>query len=288
MQEIKSSTGKKTMGQDVDVNDSMKPIWINKDPKKNNESEYCIMVATPVHSDVSIHYTQSLLEMQKFCFAQGIKIMFHLLKSSLVTQGRNLCAAAFLNNKEATHMLFIDSDIDFEPESIYNMLKKDKDVISIPYPLKTFDWDKGYHKFKEGEIKSGRDLMLAMNNYPVKIQDIEDITVVDGVMELTHSPTGCMLIKRSTIEKMIESYPHMKIKQNTIINGKSVETPNMYNFFDTHFDPETQTYHGEDFAFCMRWKALGGKCHAYIKDYISHVGEHQYSGRFADELKRID
>jgi hypothetical protein len=41
----------------------------------------------------------------------GLNIDFLLLKSSLVTQGRNLCVANFLNKKEYTHMLFIDSDI---------------------------------------------------------------------------------------------------------------------------------------------------------------------------------
>ena len=279
----------KKISQNIDFNETVKPIW--KDETKESPIEkpkYSIVVCTPVHSDVSIHYAQSLLEFQKFCFYQNIKVMFHLIKSSLVTQGRNLCTAAFLNNEEATHMLFIDSDIDFESYSIYNMLEKDKDIISIPYPLKSFDWDKGMHKLNEGSIKNKTDLSMSMNNYPLKLENIEDITVEDGVMEVTHSPTGCMLIKKSVIEKMVKQYPHMKIKQHTVINGKSVETPNVYNFFDTHFDPETHTYHGEDFAFCMRWRDLGGKCHAYIKDYISHVGEHQYTGRFADELKRID
>jgi len=58
----------------------------------------------------------------------------------------------------------------------------------------------------------------------------------------------------------------------------------MWNFFDTEFDPEKHTYLGEDFAFCKRWKDIGGTCHAWIMDYITHVGEHQYTGRFADEL----
>ena len=64
-----------------------------------------------------------------------------------------------------------------------------------------------------------------------------------------------------------------------------VDKPHMWNFFDTIHDPETKTYLGEDFSFCKLWKDIGGKCHAYIGDTIVHVGEHQYEGRFADELK---
>jgi hypothetical protein len=96
-----------------------------------------------------------------------------------------------------------------------------------------------------------------------------------------------MLIKRSVIEKMIEKYPEMRISQPTIINGKPVEKPFLYNFFDTMFDPVTHTYMGEDFAFCKRWKDIGGKCHAIVDQLISHVGEHQYCGRFSDELIQL-
>ena len=58
----------------------------------------------------------------------------------------------------------------------------------------------------------------------------------------------------------------------------------MWNFFDTLHDPVEKTFLGEDFAFCQLWTKLGGKCYAYINDAIAHVGEHQYHGRFYDEL----
>ena len=86
------------------------------------------------------------LELQKSCFYKRVKIEFSLIKSSLVTQGRNLCVAGFLDS-DATHLLFIDSDISFKEQSIFKMIEKDMDVISIPYPLKNFDWEKGFNKF---------------------------------------------------------------------------------------------------------------------------------------------
>ena len=119
----------------------------------------------------------------------------------------------------------------------------------------------------------------------MKVDNPEDIKLDNGVMEVSHSPTGCMLIKRSVIDKMIEAYPEKSIVQKTVINGEYVDKPHMWNFFDTIHDPETKTYLGEDFSFCKLWKDIGGKCHAYIGDTIVHVGEHQYEGRFGDELK---
>jgi len=259
---------------------SIIPLW-----KSNNQnsSKVILYVATPVHSEVSIHYTQALLEFQQECFEKKMKVQFSLVKSSLVTQGRNLCVAGFLES-EATHLLFIDSDIYFQGKSIFSMLEKNKDIISVPYPLKTLMWEKAFDKFQKGEIKSADDIRKALHTYPMKVPDDKKIDLKDGVIEVTDSPTGCMLIKRSVIEKMITKYPEKKIVQKTIINGQYVDKPNMWNFFDTLHDPVEKTFLGEDFAFCQLWRQLGGKCYAYVNDAIVHVGEHQYQGRFYDEL----
>ena len=251
----------------------------NKDQYKDLE----IFVATPVHSEVSIHYTQALIEFQQECFNKKLKVSFHLIKSSLVTQGRNLSVAGFLESK-ATHLLFIDSDIYFQGKSIFSMLKADKEIISVPYPLKTLMWDKAFQKMQEGRIKSADDIRRALHTYPMKVPDVNNINLNKGVMEVTDSPTGCMLIKREVIEKMIEKYPDKEIVQKTVINGKYVNKPNMWNFFDTLHDPKEKTYNGEDFAFCKLWRDIGGKCYAFVNDAIVHVGEHQYQGKFYDEL----
>ena len=268
------------------MQDSSKPLWAKPRQVKIEPASFSIFVATPVHSDCSIHYTQSLLEFQRYCYEKKIGVTFQLFKSSLVTQGRNLSVGSFMESKH-THLLFIDSDIDFEAKSIKAMVDKDKDVISVPYPMKTFNWDKMFANFKDGKIKNPIELAMNGNTYPMRLPNEDNFNIEHGCIEVSHSPTGCMLIKRSVIEKMIEKYPEMRISQPTIINGKPVEKPFLYNFFDTMFNPVDHTYMGEDFAFCKRWKDIGGKCHAIIDQLITHVGEHQYSGRFADELIKL-
>ena len=262
------------------------PLWKPATGQVKLELEkapYSVFVATPVHSECSIHYTQALLEFQKMAVEKKVDVTFQLLKSSLVTQGRNLCVAAFLDSNY-THLLFIDSDIYFHAESIFEMIKRDKDVLSIPYPLKTIRWGKAMDRINEGKIKTIDDLKKSFNTYPMKVANHNDIIVDRGVMEVTHSPTGCMMIKRSVIEKMIKEYPDKYIKQKTVINGEYVDRPNLWNFFDCIHDPVSKTYMGEDFSFCKLWKDIGGKCHAYIDHPIVHIGEHSYEGRFADEL----
>ena len=288
------------------------PIWFNTDKKeeanadtyqtiktnkvasgKNTTEVYLgtsphkIMVCTPCHSDVSMHYCQAVLKFQQECMRKNMIVSFTLLKSSLVTQGRNLCVAEMLNHEDKyTHLLFVDSDIDFNASTIFKMLEFDKDIISVPYPMKTMSWDKIWRrlKSKEGAVDDANDLAKAGFTFPVKVEDPNSITVEKGLMELTHAPTGCMLIKRRVLEKMIEEYPHLEIFQPTNINGKEEKKDNMYNLFDTLHDPKTKRYFGEDFGFCQRWADIGGKVYGYIDDPISHIGEYCYTGRFKDDL----
>ena len=124
------------------MHDPSKPIWINPNPKATPEQKDSslprIFLATPVHSEASIHYVQSLLSFQQKCLMSNILVSFSLLKSSLVTQGRNLCVNAMLEEKDKyTHLLFIDSDIEFTFETIMKMIQADKEVIACPYPLNT-------------------------------------------------------------------------------------------------------------------------------------------------------
>jgi hypothetical protein len=253
---------------------------------------YKIMVCTPCHSEVSMHYTQAVLKFQLECMKKNIMVSFSLLKSSLVTQGRNLCVAEFLNHKDNyDYLLFIDSDISFKSETIFKMIDADKDIIACPYPMKMFETDKMWKKIKETDmVKSEKDLLSSGYMYPIKIGKNE-LIVDKGVMEVTHAPTGCMLIKRNVIDKLIAKHPELEIYQPTVINGKETKKENFYNLFDTLHDLETKRYFGEDFGFCQRWTDIGGKVYVYIMDHISHIGDHEYCGRFYDMLtglKRVD
>jgi hypothetical protein len=87
---------------------------------------------------------------------------------------------------------------------------------------------------------------------------------------------------------MIKAYPSDFIDQATIVNGEAKNNPYMYNFFDTVHDPENKKYYGEDFGFCRKWTAIGGKCYCYVDDYITHVGEYQYNGRLKDNLEMVN
>jgi len=241
-----------------------------------------IFVATPVHSDVSIHYFKACLEFQKECFIRKIPVMFQVMKSSLVTQGRQLCVSGFMESS-CTHMLFIDSDISFNYKMIERMINYDKEICLVPYPIKGTDHDKVRARILAGETLSPH---LLGNQYTMSVPDPANVKVTDGFIEVERGPAGCMLIKKEVIHKLIKEYPEFTINQHTLIDGKLVTRNHMYNFFDTYWNKDDKTYTGEDFYFCKLCKHAGIKMYALVDEYISHHGEYSYTGRLLDEFKK--
>ena len=245
---------------------------------------YRIFVATPVHSDVSIHYFKSCLEFQKECFVRKIAVMFQVMKSSLVTQGRQLCVSGFMESN-CTHLLFIDSDISFNFKMIERMINYNKDICLVPYPIKGLDFDKIKKRIKEG---CDIDPRVLGNQYTMSVPDPSSVRVENGFIEVERGPAGCMLIKREVIEALIKEYPEFTINQHTLIDGKLITRKHMYNFFDTYWNKDDKTYTGEDFYFCKLCKHAGIKMYALVDEYISHHGEFSYTGRLLDEFKRTE
>jgi len=164
-----------------------------------------IFVVTPCMGTLMLSYVKSVLELQAICLSKKINVKFHMVQSSLVTQGRNLCVQAFLNSRHS-HMLFVDSDIEFDPTSILTMMDRNKDIVLTPYPMKVFDWDKA----RKLTAKSGKPIEDCPHYFCLEFPDKNKIESKGGLCEIVKGPAGCMLIKREVFEKMIKAYPKMK------------------------------------------------------------------------------
>ena len=65
----------------------------------------------------------------------GIKVGINTMKSPLIHQARNYLTSVFLTT-EYQYLLFIDSDVEFEPESVMRMLVAKKRIVCTPYRVK--------------------------------------------------------------------------------------------------------------------------------------------------------
>jgi hypothetical protein len=173
-----------------------------------------------------------------------------MVNESLVTRARNNLMAKMMTNAAATHFMFIDADIRFQPESIFMMLAADKDVIGGLYPKKALP------------------ISYVINVKP-GTQIINDIFPVDTM------GTGFMMFKRHVYEKLCAAHPECKYVDDVGL-GKQYE-PTMFSIFDTEID-ERGHYLSEDWTFCRRWARLGGEIYAHAKVLLNHSGHYEFAG----------
>ena len=102
-----------------------------------------VYIATPCFGGlVSQHYMQSVISLIQYAGQAGFDAMLALLgHDSLITRSRNTLVTQFLNTPAATHLLFIDADISFDPKQVHEMLAFDQDFVAGIYPLKVINWD---------------------------------------------------------------------------------------------------------------------------------------------------
>tara|TARA_B110000285_G_C15108493_1_gene609519 strand:- start:439 stop:1191 length:753 start_codon:yes stop_codon:yes gene_type:complete len=233
-----------------------------------------IFLATPCYGGwLSEDYFHSVLELQKYCNEQNISLRIQTLaQESLITRARNTLVANFLDDKNATHLLFVDADIGFPAESITRYLDYDKEVICAPYPMKMFSWD-----LIPKLIEQKKDWQNLCHPYVLNFKDRQKINIDKGFVEVLDAATGFLLIQRKCLEKMVDKYPDLYYKTDQILNGKEFNSKNTYLFFDTMKD-EDERYLSEDYAFSRRWQKIGGTIYADIGSELTHYGNHRYKG----------
>jgi len=175
-----------------------------------------------------------------------------LTNESLISRARNTMVAKFLSNQDSTHLMFIDSDIGWEPWHLLLLLHQDKDVIGGMYPLKGLPIKWCVNAIENGEEEDeGR------------------------VQEVSKTGTGFMLIKRNVFKKL-EAHPATIPFINDIGLPEELNK-DMKTFFDT--DVREGRYYSEDWTFCENWRDLGGKVWVDKRIMLKHTGTYTYDAQ---------
>lgn len=242
-----------------------------------------IMIGTPCYDGkVTLAYMRSILGLLDALSGAGIQATFQTPShESLVTRARNHVANAFLRDGECSHLLFIDADIGFEPETALRYLKAERDVVCGIYPVKHLDVEK-LRRLPLGLPTSQAE--AAALKYTVKFKPGCKVDAL-GLVEVEYGSTGFMLIRRAVLERMSRAYPDLTYR-NAYVNASRPDVDN-FAFFDTMIDPETRDYLPEDYAFCKRWTALGGTIHADVASRFSHLGGYVFEGDFPAYLTNL-
>ena len=97
-----------------------------------------IFVATPMYGGMcSGMYTKACCDLATTATKYQIDLkFFYLFNESLITRARNYCVDEFLRS-EYTHLMFIDADINFDPNyvlSLAALCDDEKPIIGGVYP----------------------------------------------------------------------------------------------------------------------------------------------------------
>src|SRR5262244_3956985 len=100
-----------------------------------------VMFATPCYiSAVSMNYVASMFSLALDSTHVGLPCILHLHSESLITRGRNMILLKFLSEESFTHLFWIDSDIVFQSEAVFRLLRPDRDIAACVDPMKRFNW----------------------------------------------------------------------------------------------------------------------------------------------------
>ena len=160
--------------------------------KKQKEIKPSVFIAMPCYDSVKINTMLSIFQLIQHMGTSKVEVGINTMKSPLIHQARNYLTSVFLTTPY-THMLFIDSDVEFQPEAGLRMLVADKDIVTTPYRAKNPN--------------------LNEHTYTVKFPDPKVVPILPGgLVEIEAGPTGLMLIHRRVFEKIIKNRPDLKIK----------------------------------------------------------------------------
>lgn len=165
--------------------------------------------------------------------------------------------ANFLADKTATDLVMVDSDVGWEPLGLQKLLSHDVDVVAGVYPKRQEPLTFMFRSCREdGEALMGDP--------------------ATGLIEVWGVPGGFLRIRRAAAEKMVANYKDLEAWCNTSPGNR------VSRLFDPYWYNDEEGVNrvlSEDFAFCQRWRDIGGKVYMDPSISMAHVGTKAYMGQ---------
>jgi hypothetical protein len=204
----------------------------------------------------------------------GFGVRVELLgNESLITRGRNTLVARFMDQADATHLLFVDADITFQPADVVRMVGFGEDVVAGMYPLKTREWNAE----AVARVQGGEGPDTAPLRYVGAVCRGAAAEARDGFVTGEYAGTGFMLIRRGALVRLMGAHPELHFLA-AHDRGSQDPSPHQFALFDCMIEPETRHYLSEDYTFCRRWRDLGGRIWLDTRGKLVHTGGADFVG----------
>jgi len=194
---------------------------------------------------------------------------------------RSRAVRKFLADTDATHLLFVDADVQFEPYVIRRMLDTGKDIVACPYPKRDVRWDLAYEAAKEGQHPE-------IGAYEYVFRALEPVDSKTGLVKVAGVGMGCTLLSRECLQRMVTTYgfpPETRsvpIEDLRAFDNHPTHGGETVMLFAMQWGEMNGKRHlfGEDLSFCNRARAIGIGCYLYVGDGApaSHHGSMLFRG----------
>ena len=257
-------------------------LQINVEDLRKNK----ILIATPMYGG-QCHglYAKSILDLQGLLTHYGVESRFSFLfNESLITRARNYLVDEFLRS-EYTHLMFIDSDIGFDPHDVVALVALNKPIIGGPYPKKSINWNNVMKAAKKDSSTTG-DLEAVTGDYVFNpVPGTKNFSVADP-LEVMEIGTGFMMIQRDVFTKFREEYPHLRYRPDHAGQANFDGSRYIHAYFDTVIDPDSHRYLSEDYMFCQYSRAIGIPVFLCPWMRTQHIGTYSFTGNM-DKIAQL-
>jgi hypothetical protein len=254
--------------------------------KVEDLKKHKVFVATPMYGGMAHGlYIKSSLDLQTTMSKYGIETKFSFLfNESLITRARNYLVDEFLRS-DFTHLLFIDSDIHYNPQDVIAMLALDKDVIGGPYPKKSINWGNVAQAARNHPNMEPKELETLVGEYVFNVVKGTKQFQVTDPLEVLEIGTGFMMVKREVFDTMKDAYPMIHYKPDHVGQANFDGTRYIHAFFDTVIDSKdsitgggSDRYLSEDYMFCQMWRKIDGQIWLCPWMKTQHIGTYAFTG----------
>lgn len=281
-----------------------------------------LFVATPMYGGACAGmFTRSIADLSAVCAKYQIPLqLYFLFNESLITRARNYCVDEFLRS-EATHLMFIDSDIGFNPQDVLALLalmtdESPYDVMGGPYPKKCISWEKIKQAVDKGVAdKDPNVLEKFVGDYVFNPKGSQKEIPIGSPVEVMEIGTGFMMVRRKTFEDYKKAYPHLSYKPDHVRTEHFDGTREIHAYFDCVIDrgygyenlhqlladvaagkadvelakkmiegekTSSKRYLSEDYMFCYNVERMGARVWFCPWMQLQHVGSYVFGGSLAD------
>ncbi len=220
---------------------------------------------------ITMQTTISLMHLSNLLNHHNIKFTIDFIgNESLIPRARNNSLARFIKS-DFTHLLFIDSDIEFPCEAVLDLLKSKKDVSCCAYPRKSYNFKRLIYSMQnETDSTESLESRGLDFTYNAIYDDNGNIITEGNYIKVKHASTGFMMIKRDILEKLYKKHTELTI----ITDDHSKEDDTIVGLFCCMI--KNNQYLSEDYSFCERVIGEGGNIWINNKYNLNHIGKYKF------------